>query len=309
MKHLTVGVFHDDTLGPQLGKKGTESDIAMFNRKMGDEIFTFMSPVEDKLTAKSQIISSIDAAIVVFPGMTRELGETLVILDLLGISHGIAVTSPYATSDRIFPIIKDTSLKSFVVEERDPIKILELLKGYQPERDTVSLALVVVDHSFSVKGVGEVILGFVRRGIVRKYDELMLLPANKEVIVRSIQMQDEDYDHAEAGSRVGLAMKGATADEMKRGSILCAPGTAKTSTSFKLSFKKSPFYSDDFSEGTFHVTLGMQTVPISITNISATSIAIESEKPIAYTPEDTFLLLNLNAKKMRVMGKGQVLKE
>jgi len=309
MKHLTVGVFHDDTLGPQLGKKGTESDIAMFNRKMGDEIFTFMSPVEDKLTAKSQIISSIDTAIVVFPGMTRELGETLVILDLLGTSHGIAVTSPYATPDRIFPIIKDTSLKSFVVEERDPIKILELLKGYQPERDTSSSVLLVVDHSFSVKGVGEVILGFVRRGIVRKYDELMLLPANKEVVVRSIQMQDEDYDQAEAGSRVGLAMKGATADEMKRGSNLCAPGTAKTSTSFKLSFKKSPFYSDDFSEGAFHATLGMQTVPISITNISATSIAIESEKPVAYTPEDTFLLLNLNAKKMRVMGKGQVLKE
>jgi selenocysteine-specific translation elongation factor len=309
MKHLTVGVFHDDTLGPQLGKKGTESDIAIFNRKMGDEIFTFMSPVEDKLTAKSQIISSIDTAIVVFPGMTRELGETLVILDLLGTSHGIAVTSPYATPDRIFPIIKDTSLKSFVVEERDPIKILELLKGYQPERDTSSSVLLVVDHSFSVKGVGEVILGFVRRGIVRKYDELMLLPANKEVVVRSIQMQDEDYDQAEAGSRVGLAMKGATADEMKRGSNLCAPGTAKTSTSFKLSFKKSPFYSDDFSEGAFHATLGMQTVPISITNISATSIAIESEKPVAYTPEDTFLLLNLNAKKMRVMGKGQVLKE
>ena len=281
----------------------------MFNRKMGDEIFTFMSPVEDKLTAKSQIISSIDTAIVVFPGMTRELGETLVILDLLGTSHGIAVTSPYATPDRIFPIIKDTSLKSFVVEERDPIKILELLKGYQPERDTSSSVLLVVDHSFSVKGVGEVILGFVRRGIVRKYDELMLLPANKEVVVRSIQMQDEDYDQAEAGSRVGLAMKGATADEMKRGSNLCAPGTAKTSTSFKLSFKKSPFYSDDFSEGTFHATLGMQTMPITITNIGATSLAIESEKPLAYTPDDTFLLLNLNAKKMRVMGKGQVLKD
>jgi len=309
MKHVTVGLFHDDALGAELGKKGTESDFAMFNRKTGEEIFTFISPVGDKLTAKSQIISSIDAAIVVFTGMTRELGETLVILDLLGVSHGVAVTSPYATPDQIFPIVKDTSLKPFVVEERDPIKILELLKGYQPERDTVSSTLLVVDHSFSVKGVGEVVLGFVKSGIVRKYDELMLLPANKEVIVRSIQMQDEDYDQAEAGSRVGLAMKGATADEMKRGSILCAPGAAKTSTSFKLSFKKSPFYSEDFSEGTFHATVGMQTVPVRIANISETSIAIESEKPVAHTPEDTFVLLNLNAKKMRVMGKGQVLKD
>ncbi len=307
MNHLTVGVFHDDTLDPELAKKGTESDLAMFNRKMGEEIFTFLSPVGDKLAAKSEIISSIDAAIVAFSGMTRELGETLVMLDLLGVANGIAVTSPYATSNRIAGMIKDTSLKSFIVEERDPIKILEDLKSYRPKRDTTSSALIVVDHSFSVKGVGEVILGFVRRGVVRKYDKLTLLPANKEVLVRSIQMQDEDYDQAEAGSRVGLAIKDATVEEMKRGSVLCAPGSAMTGTSFKLAFQKSPFYSDDLSEGTFHATLGMQTVPIKIAEMDATSVAIESEKPIAYTPDDNFLLLNLNAKKMRVLGKGNVL--
>jgi selenocysteine-specific translation elongation factor len=126
-------------------------------------------------------------------------------------------------------------------------------------------------------------------------------------LVRSIQMQDEDYDQAEAGSRVGLAIKDATVEEMKRGSVLCAPGSAMTGTSFKLAFKKSPFYSDDLSEGTFHATLGMQTVPIKITEMDATSVAIESEKPIAYTPDDIFLLLNLNAKKMRVLGKANVL--
>jgi selenocysteine-specific translation elongation factor len=78
MKHLTVGVFHDDTFCRLLGKKGTESDIAMFSRKMDEHIFTFLSPVEDKLSPKSQIISGIDAAIVVFTGMTKELGETVV---------------------------------------------------------------------------------------------------------------------------------------------------------------------------------------------------------------------------------------
>lgn len=305
MKHLTVGLFHDDTLGSELGKKDTESDFAMFNRKTSEEIFTFISPVGDKLTAKSQIISSIDAAIVVFTGMTRELGETLVMLDLLGVSKGIAVTSPYATPDQISAVIKDTSIKSFDIESRDPIRLLEVLKSHNPERDTTSSAQVVVDHSFSVKGVGEVILGFVKKGVVRKYDELTLLPANKKAIVRSIQMQDEDYDQAEAGSRVGLAMKGATVDEMARGSILCAPESAPTGTSFRLSFKKSPFYSDDLSQGTFHATIGMQTVPISIAEIGATTLVIESEKPVVYTLEDNFLLLNLNAKKTRIIGTGK----
>ena len=304
MKHLTVGVFHDDAIGRELGKKeGTESDIVMFNRKMDEHIFTFMSPMDDKLSAKSQIISSIDVAVVTFAEMTRELGETVVMLDSLGISKGIAVTSLYATPDQITAITKDTSLVSFIIGKRDPGKMLQVLKTFDPERDTASPLMVVVDSSFSVKGVGEVILGFVKKGIVRKYDELTLLPANKRAMARSIQMQDEDFNEAEAGSRVGLAIKGATVEEMKRGSVLCASDSVKISTRVELSFKKSAFYSDDVREGAFHATVGMQTVPITITEKSETSLVIESEKPIMYTPEDIFLILDLNAKKMRIMGK------
>ena len=154
MKHLAVGVFHDDAIGRELGKKETGSDIVMFNRKMDEHIFTFMSPLDDKLSAKSQIISSIDAAVVTFAEMTRELGETVIMLDSLGISKGIAVTSLYATPDQITAITKDTSLVSFIIGKRDPGKMLQVLKTFDLERDTVSPVLVVVDHSFSVKGVG-----------------------------------------------------------------------------------------------------------------------------------------------------------
>jgi selenocysteine-specific translation elongation factor len=308
MNHLTVGIFHDDPLSRELGKKNTESDIVMCSRKTENNIFTFMYPVEDKLSPKSQIISSVDAAIVTFSGMTRELGETLVMLDSVGLSKGIAITSPYATADQIATLTKDTTAKSFSVENRDTVKILDLLKNYQPERNATSPIVVVVDHSFSVKGVGEVILGFIKRGAVRKYDKLTLLPANKEVIVRSIQMQDEEFDEAEVGSRVGLAMKGATVEEMKRGSMLCAPDDVRTGSTVKLSFKKSPFYSDDVKEGVFHATVGMQTLPITITEKSDTSIVIESEKPIVYLEQDTFLILDLNAKKVRIMGKAHAVK-
>jgi len=303
MKHLTVGVFHDDALCRELGKKNSESDIAMFSRKLDDCIFTLMYPIDDKLPPKSQIISSIDAAIVGFPGVTREVGETVVMLDAMALSNGISVTSPYVPSDQIIAITKNTSLKSFAVIERNPIGIFEILKNFQPQRNTASPTFIVADHSFSVKGVGEVILGFVKRGIVRKYDKLVLLPANKEVIVRSIQLQDEDHDEAEAGARVGLAIKGASVEEMKRGSLLCAPDSAITSVDLNLTFDKSQFYSGDVKEGVFHATVGMQTVPITITEANSTSIRFTTEKPIAYAPADTFLILDLNAKKTRFMGR------
>ena len=275
----------------------------MFNRKMDDHVFTFMSPVADKLSAKSQIISTIDVAIVSFSQITRELGETILMLDLTGAKEGISITTPYATPDQIYAITKNTSIKSFKVEENNPSMLLDLLKSFNPLRDNVSPTVVVVDHSFSVKGVGEVVLGFVKQGIVRKYDKLNLLPTNKEVIVRSIQIQDEDWETAEAGTRVGLAIKGATIDELERGSVLTTSTDIKADSKLKVRFQKSTFYTEEVRKGSFHATIGMQTVPITISEISDNSLTIDSTNPIIHAPQDTLLLLDLNAKKTRIIGK------
>ena len=102
-------------------------------------------------------------------------------------------------------------------------------------------------------------------------------------------------------------MNGAPIEDLKRGSVLCAPDSVKTGTTLKLHFEKSPFYYDNVRESAFHATVGMQTVPITMTEKSETTIAIESEKSIAYTPDDTFLLIDLNAKKMRIIGKARAL--
>lgn len=304
MQHLTVGVFHDDNLTRELGKKGTESDILMTNRKMDDYIFSFMSPVADKLSAKSQIISTIDTAIVVFSQMTRELGETILMLDLLGVREGIAITTSYATPDQIRFIITNTAINSFKVEPNDPGKILELLKNTSPKRDNASAPVVVVDQSFSVKGVGEVVLGFVKQGTVKKYDKLNLLPANKEVVVRSIQMQDEDWETADAGARVGLAIKGATVEELGRGSVLTTSTEIKADSELKVNFQKSSFYGEEVRQGNFHATIGMQTTPVTISEITANSLVIDSPNPIVHAPREPLLLLDLNAKKTRIIGKG-----
>ncbi len=297
MHHLTVGVFHDEALNRELGKKATESDIVMSNRKMDDYIFTLMSPVADKLSAKSQIISTIDIAVVVFSQMTRELGETILMLDLMGVKEGISITTTYATPDQITAITKSTAMNAFKVEQNNPGRLLDLLKAFTPKRDNVAPPVVVVDHSFSVKGVGEVVLGFVKQGTVRKYDKLNLLPANKEVIVRSIQIQDEDWETAEAGTRVGLAIKGATIDELGRGSVLTTSRDVKVDPKLKVKFQKSAFYAEGVREGSFHATIGMQTTPITISEITDNSLVIDSPNPIVHAPQETLLFLDLNAKK------------
>jgi selenocysteine-specific translation elongation factor len=305
MKHVTIGIFHNEKLGKELGKKGTESDILMFNRKTDDCIFTFMSPLEDKLTTKTQIISAIDVAIIDCEQITPELGETILLLDSAGIKEGIIISSEYTDPAHIVNMIKNTSLKNFKLIDRNITKITEILEKINPKRDFSSPAIVVTDHSFSVKGVGEIILGMVKQGTINKHDTMMLLPGNKEVIIRSIQMQDKDFDNATAGCRVGLAIKGATVEEMKRGAMFSVPDGAKTDKKFILNLTKNRFY-PEIKKGVFHATIGMQSIPITIIEITGNTITIETEKPVCYTKNDKFILLDLNAKKLHHMGNGKI---
>lgn len=306
MKNLTVGIFHDDEIGRELGRRGTESDIVFFNRKKDDLIFTFMHPVEDKISAKIQIMSIIDAAIISFEEMTQEVGETVLMLDSMGISLGIILVPPYTDEERIGAITKGTSLESFVTCESDPLKIFETLESLDPDRDTDGPVNVVIDHSFSVKGVGEVCLGFVRSGTLKKHDKLVLSPLDNEVVIRSIQMQDKDFNEAEAGSRVGLAIKGASSEEMNRGSLISEPDRVKSGKTFDLTFEQNRYYPDTLSEGAFHISVGMQTVPVMISGIKDDVITIEADRPVVHSPDDICILLDLNNKKLRLIGRGRI---
>ncbi len=305
MKNLTVGIFHDEELGKDLGKKASETDIVMFNRKTDDCIFTFMQSTEGKLFAKTQMMSCIDFAIVSFEKLTPSVGETVIMLDSFGISKGVILLPSYADMSQVQTIIKGTSLESFIVAKRDSTKIFELLQKAEPKSTVDNIPLVVIDQAFSVKGVGEVVLGFVKNGTIKKHDKLLLMPTNKEVIVRSIQMQDKDFAEAEAGSRVGLAIKGAVSKEMKRGFFICAPGKCKVDMKVTLSFEKNKFYSSELKEGLLHVTVGMQTIPAKIVDIKEKTITLELEKQIVYTQDDVFLLLDINAKKLHTVGWGK----
>lgn len=305
MKHVTVGIFHDDPLGRELGKKGTVSDLVMYNKKTDDCVYTFMAPFEDKLTAKTQMLSSIDAAIVNCEQMTPSVGETILLLDSMGITEGMLLLPAYSDVTALHQMIKNTSLEHFTILERNVPKIIGHLVSMNPPRDISSPAIIITDHSFSVKGIGEVILGFVKQGIIKKHDVMMLLPANKEVMIRSIQMQDNDFDNAVAGCRVGLAVKGATVDELRRGAMFAADGAARIDTSFTLRFTKNRFY-QDVKKGVFHATVGMQSIPIAITDKTDETISFETEKPIGYTKNDRFILLDLNAKKLHHIGNGVV---
>ena len=305
MQQLTIGIFHDDSLAKDLGKKATESDMIFFHRKTDNQIFTFIYPVGDKIIPKSQIINMIDFAIISAEQITPALGETILMLDSVNITKGILLIEPYIDTTQIIKMIQDTSLSSFQIMPRDIHQIMEYLQNQTIKKDETGPVAVTIDHSFHVKGLGEVILGFVNQGTVKKHDKLQLLPLNKEIIVRSIQMQDNDAESAPSGSRVGLAIKGVSVDDLKRGYLLCQNETGKTTTAINLSFSKNPFY-PEVNTGKYHTTIGLQTVPITLKKKTDDSIIIETEKQIAYLNHQHALILDLNADKLHHIGTGKI---
>jgi selenocysteine-specific elongation factor len=81
-----------------------------------------------------------------------------------------------------------------------------------------------VDRAFTIHGAGTVVTGTLWSGAVATGDRLVLLPADRPVRVRSVQVHDEPVQRADAGQRVALNLAGVAVREVARGDVVAAPG-------------------------------------------------------------------------------------
>jgi selenocysteine-specific elongation factor len=85
------------TLASKLGKKGTESDIVLYNFMKGDHILAVIDPVGYPKSPKPLVNAVNMADVIVFciaaGGMDARTGECIILMDLLKPKHGlIAIT-------------------------------------------------------------------------------------------------------------------------------------------------------------------------------------------------------------------------
>src|SRR4051794_17872771 len=85
-------------------------------------------------------------------------------------------------------------------------------------------AVLHVDRSFTVKGIGTVVTGTLWAGELRAGDALALLPGERAVRVRGLQVHDAPVAVAAAGQRVAVNLTGVRARDVARGDVLAAPG-------------------------------------------------------------------------------------
>lgn len=330
------------SLAANLGKKGTESDITLYNFVKGEQIYSFVDATAYPASLKSLInaINLSDIVLVCVPstGINAEVGECIVALDLLGDKRGLFVitmsdrSNPMAIleiSDKIKNITKGTNLEKWdsvaisttTFEGMDAFKEKLFAMGDENRNKSTSLnelpPRVMVDHFFNVTGIGTVVLGIVTQGIIKVHDQFTVFPIKRPAEIRSIQSNDIDMKSAGAGTRVGLALKGVQSKEFDRGHII----SQKEEVASKLNL---PCILSKFTRplgvgDVVHIFAGLQDMPATINNISINgkdvsqalpgsvcNIALTSQKEIVYAKKDRFLIAQLNNPKQRFVAGCEV---
>jgi selenocysteine-specific translation elongation factor len=318
MGNITVAILGAQDYGANLGKKGTSTDITLYNLKKGENTVTFIEPTRypERLAPLFYAVALAKKAIVIVDEVNATLGECLVMLQCSDIKSGYFVLRNYIPKEKIQPLIKGTNLESFEIINDDPNQIRESLLNEAAEQKPVevpagqqAVGTVPVDHAFNVKGVGTVVLGIVVYGVVQKHATLSVLPAGKSAQVRSIQKHDDEFDVAGEGDRVGFALKNVAVEDLDRGAVLTNDSSLKTSTNLKVEASLVKYWQTPIKPGmVMHIGHWAQFITAKVEDTvdegdwRKPTLTLTLDKPIVYRPNDNAVLMYLEGVKLRVAG-------
>jgi selenocysteine-specific translation elongation factor len=312
MPNLTVIYLGPSEIAKELAKKGTESDISFYNLKRGDDTVTLVEPARypEKLSSLFFSAALSNAAILVIDEISAALGECIVMLNATRVSSGYIMLRNYIDATSIKPLIAGTVLENYTYVSEDLAALREQLLHDSSSAPSVSdePAIIPIDHHFHVKGIGTVILGCVAKGTVKKHDQLLVWPTKKVAQVRSIQKHDDDADEGYQGDRVGLALKGVTADELDRGYVL-APDNALIAAE-ELCGKVSlvPWWKQPLKEQMIlYVGYWMQFAPCRLRAIlgdetRSPMLTLTCDRPFVFDQGAEMVLHYLEGERLRIVG-------
>ncbi len=105
-----------------------------------------------------------------------------------------------------------------------------------PPRQTDLPFLMPVEDVFSITGRGTVATGRIERGIINSGEAVEILgmgAENMKSVVTGVEMFRKILDRGEAGDNVGLLLRGVEKTDIRRGMVICKPGSVKPHARFK----------------------------------------------------------------------------
>ena len=305
VKSINFVVLGKQETASEFGKKGTESDLTLFDRKESDIIKTWVIPngFPEKIQPLFQAINLAEYVIFHVDKLDKFTGEQIIALDSLKKEKGILSHTFDVDESKLNLMIKGTVVENYTRVEQDKIK--EEMNTLEPITND-NPAELLIDHCFDVKGVGTVILGKVTNGTIKQYDNLKLYPHNIDVLIKSIQMHDDPVTESICPARVGLAVKGAKPDEVGRGDVISVENAVDIKTEIELDFEKSPFYKNEISENQgCLVSIGLQIKAAKFSSISPLKLIFE--KPIVCKKDEIAVILKPESTTIRILGSGKIL--
>jgi len=273
-----------------IGKETGSGDITFYSSNFQGVIRTLLEPTlyPDKLQPLLYTLSIADYVVLLVDALTPQVGEIIVALDLLKKEKGFLLSSVELPT-------KGTVLEKY--ESMDsPQAAKEKILSLQPDSSEGEL-LALVDSAFQVKSVGNVMLGAVKSGSIKKRDKLVFLPSKEEIEIKSIQLNDKDVEEVGAGGRFGMCYKG---NPIERGILASPQNSFKTENTYSGELSKSPFYKADFPKK-IHAYTNLQ-----FTEGSAQEGKLSLEKPLSAKSGDKILITDPGSSKLRICGVLQV---
>jgi elongation factor Tu len=139
------------------------------------------------------------------------------------------------------PIIQGSALGGLNGDAKWVKTIEELMDAVDswipiPTRLTDLPFLMPVEDVFSITGRGTVATGRIERGVVNTGEQVDILGMGAEglkSVVTGVEMFRKILDRGEAGDNVGLLLRGIDKDQIRRGMVICKPGSVTPHARFK----------------------------------------------------------------------------
>ncbi len=139
------------------------------------------------------------------------------------------------------PVIQGSALGALNGEEKWVDGIMELMDAVDswielPKRDVDKDFLMPVEDVFSITGRGTVATGRIEMGVANTGDPVDIIGMGAEKLtstVTGVEMFRKILDRGEAGDNVGLLLRGIDKDQIKRGMVICKPGSITPHAKFK----------------------------------------------------------------------------
>jgi elongation factor Tu len=178
-------------------------------------------------------------ALVVFMNKV-DLVDDAELLDLVEMEVRELMSSYQFPGDTM-PVIRGSALGALNGEAKWVEKVEELMDAVDnfipiPVRLVDKDFLMPVEDVFSITGRGTVATGRIERGVIKTGDPVQILGMGAEDLtstITGVEMFRKILDRGEAGDNVGLLLRGVEKEQIKRGMVICKPGSVTPHAKFK----------------------------------------------------------------------------